>query len=601
MKLSQFFQGKFLLRLFVAMAVLALALRLAAPLLISSERLEREIKSKLSNWTDSEVNFAGTPRFSFWPQPQISLNDFKVRRVSSAGDGDATLTADRVSFDFSLIGSIIGFPDLGDIELVRPVLDLRRNDEGALNRGSTEVVSALAENDDDVASSLGVVTIQDGTVAVDDLRRGEHYQITDINGQIAWPELSSSLDISLEGVINGGMASWEFSTDEPSALLNGENVAVHTSFSSDPLTVEFDGSANLSANAYANGKIKLETPSVAHLLSWRGADYDPAEELGNVLMEASVTATGHSARFDNVNLSVQEAQARGSLELSLPPKGTPKIDGTLAFDRIDLASMIDAYTPLPGGDDDTLTSAAAIDQLDLDLRLSSAEAALEPLLVTDFAASIRANDGVVTLDIVDGGLLGGHMGGRLSVSESGRDGGGSLDLSLRDMELGALLEVFGQTAPLHFGRGSAEIGLSTDKPLRRLSWADLAGSFSFHLEQGTIESFDLPAFEELVRGKTKFSTKQVENGSFEFSSADIQGRLYHGLTHLTRATFEGADRTLSLWGTIPYRSSIALAGTLAAHGEPDAADVKQTLNFIAGGSWPSPVISPTTSPIQQSD
>lgn len=587
---------KNLLRLFLAMAAFALVLRLVGPSIVSADRVEREIEAKLAAWTGARLSFSGTPSFTFWPHPQMGFTRAQLRSLDTDGtEGPDLLTAERISVDFSLVGSLFGKPDLGDIELVRPTVHFRRDESGKLNwhPGTGNAGPRRGPGDADMVPDFGTLALRDATIVVDDLTRAAHYSIANVEGTIEWPTIHSHLDIELQGIVNGQVASWRLTADEPADLLDGQNATVRTSLVSDLLRFDFEGVANLSRDAFATGRIRLETPSFGNLLAWRGMNFPPARQLGQVTLEGTVKTSGHTAHIANLLLAIQDSNATGVLDISLPPRASPRIGGTLALDRIDLLSLIAAYAPSAIGDQQPSPDAAAVvDAINLDLRLSSREAALEPLMLTDLAAGIRATDGQASLDIGEGTLLGGSINGRIAVSGQEMIQGGEARLSLRNVDLGKIISLAGLSGPVPTGRGSAEIDLFTER-LQPFDKADLTGTFKLSFDQGAIADFDQPAFEQMAQGNTRFNMKDAAGGSFEFTTATVEGHVDGGIVELTRASFETPEKILAVSGTVPYRNgNVALAGSLVERALPDAAVVKPAINFLVGGSWPTPVISP---------
>lgn len=585
-----------LLRLFVAMATLALVLRLIGPNLVSADRMEREIEAKIAAWTGAKLSISGTPEFAFWPNPQFRFDHARLRNpVIAGGDGSDLLTVERISVGFSPISSLFGTPKLGAIELVRPTLLFHRDESGALNwHGGNGITRKVGERGTVTPPDFGTIVVRDGTIVVDDRKRREHYAIASIEGKIDWPTIFSGLDISLQGIVKGQAASWKLTADDPTKLLDGQDTAVRTSLASDLLKLDFEGAANLSRDAFATGRIKLETPSFGHLLTWQEANFVPARGMANVTLEGTVTTSGHTARLDDISLSVQGSNATGALDVSLPPQSPSRIGGTLAFDRIGLLSLLNSYTQAAFGHDDaTPLPTGTVDGIELDLRISSREAAFEPLMLTDVAAGIRVLDGEASLDIAEGTLMGGRVSGRITGRGEGLKHGGELRLSLRDVDLGELVGLSGLAGPLPTGRGSADIDLFTEQRLQEPEKADLTGSFSLNFDQGALTNFDGPVFERMAQGKTFFDMKEAAGGSFEFTKATIEGHLDGGIAELTKATFDGSRKTLAVSGTVPFRNgSVALAGSIVDRDLSDDAIVKPAINFLVGGSWPWPVISP---------
>lgn len=613
MTLSSLLRSKYLLRGILLILLLFVAARLAGPFLIPTAKVEREARSALSALTGARVEIAGGSGFDFWPYPKVTMRNV---RLAATGDG-ATRTrdlmvADEISVTFSLIGAVFDAPAFDTFELVRPRFFLAWKPDGAMNwrRGGwlTAAVEAVAEGSHlrDTAVGqrrLGTVTIVDGTIDVDDRRRSEAYSVTDINGTIKWPTLSGSLGITLNGVLNGEVFDWAMICDQPLILLAGQNAQVKTSFTADPLTANFEGIANLSNNAFISGNLQVGTPSIRHLLAWRGTDITAAGNLGRINVEAAITTAGHTAKLDKLKLGIEDSSATGVLDIALPPRGLPRIGGTLAFDRIDLRALMTAFSPLPdSGRQEADFNAHSIDEVRMDLRLSAGEAAFDPFTLSGLAAGVRIEEGKASLDIGDSQFMGGRLSGRMILTERGLHGGGQLQMSLRDVDFAGIAKTLSLGGPLPLGRGSADIALATERPVAATTGADVTGHFRLHLMNGSVAHFDRTAFEALAAKNSFFSMAEVAGGTFAFTSAEIEGKIDRGLAEVTRARIEG-EKVLSLSGIVPYKSgSLALAGTLAEKQAEDADVVKPILNFFVGGSWPEPVISPisvlTGSPVR---
>ncbi|MCF3639521.1 AsmA family protein [Rhizobium sp. TRM95111] len=593
----RFLQTRFLLRTFLLLVVFGAITRIAAPYLLPSAAMERELKSAISAWTGTEFTSGSPASFSFWPYPQVRIEQIRLKRPADA-ESTALMEADSISATFSLLGSAFGEPDFDGFEIVRPVFTLAWDDTGTLNWPRSawmeRAVADAADRDEDRAlphSRIGTVTLVDARISVDNRKRKERYEVTDVNGTIRWPGVSGRLDVTLRGVLKGEVATWTLETNEPLKLVAGENAAITTAFTSDPLTVGFEGIGNLSANAFISGKLQLHAPSISHLLDWRGADLPGAAELGGVSLEATVTTAGHTAKLDDLTLRLQESQATGVLDVALPGGTRPSIGGTLAFDTVDLATLYRSLTApaAANGPDDRTRSIPQ--RIGLDLRLSARQAALSPVTLNDLAAGIRTDGPVTSLDIGDAAIFGGRMNGRLTLVEHGQRGG-QMQLSFNDVDLGALSGAFRLVGPLPTGRSRADITLSSSEPLDAFTGEDLSGTFRIAIRDGVIPNFDQGAFLDLASKSRYFRMSDAADGSFAFAAALIQGKIDRGLAEIDKATFEGTDKHLDLSGVIPYRSgSLALAGTLAD--KPGASGVTTpSTNFFVGGAWPEPLISP---------
>lgn len=601
MTLSRFLQSRHLVRGILAVLVLFAAVRIGFPFLIQTDTVGREIERTLEAWTGAEVDIGREPEFSFWPYPKVTLGDIRI----VTADRTELARIEALSASFDLFGAVRGKPVFSDLDLVRPTIHVGWNAAGVFNWRHSgwlmQAIDATKSAPDGEAipelpeERIGMINVVNGIV---DVKRAgtAGYRITDINGNIDWSALRRPLDLNLSGVVNGEMTRWTFYCDQPLALLAGHNANVRTNLSADPTTVNFEGLANLSANAFVAGVMSLSTPSLGHLLAWQGKDIPSVGNLGHVNVEAKVTTAGYAAKLENLKLTLDNAQATGVLDVNMPPDGVPQVGGTLAFDRIDLRAFLSAFSPLPGAENAAGIDTAFLHQFGMDVRLSAKSADFAPFSLQDLAAGMRIENGRASFDVGDSGFMDGRMTGRIALAEQGFRGGGRFQMSLSNVDIGAIVNTLALPGPLPSGRGSADFELSTDRPLWATTVSDMSGQFKLTMGPGTLTHFNRQAFEERAAKNAFFNFSEASDGSFDFVRVDVSAKLDRGLAELTKAEVEGNEKLLTLSGMIPYRSgSVALAGTLSDRPQADAtAVVNPAISFFVGGSWPEPVISPVS-------
>lgn len=602
MTLSRFLRSKLLVRGLLCALIVVAAIRITFPFLVQTETVARGIERTLENWTGATVHVGRDAEFVFWPYPRVTLGDV---RIIGGKDGVNTELAsiDAIAATFDLLGAVRGEPAFSDFELVRPIIHVGWNAEGVFNwRHSGWMMQAIDATASAPAGQatgmtderIGTISIRDGILDIAHADGGPH-RIADINGSLTWPALRQRLELSLSGVLNGEMTHWSFSSGQPLALLAGRDATVRTSLSAKPTTVNFEGTANLSSRAFVTGALELATPSLSRLLAWQGKDIPAVGNIGQVNIEANVATAGYAAKLENVKLTLDNAQATGVLDIAMPPEGVPLVGGTLAFDRIDLRAFLTAFSPLPDTDPDTPTiDTAFIHQFGIDLRLSAKTADFSPFSLRDLAAGMRIENGRASFDIGDSTLLDGRLTGRIALAENGFRGGGQLQMSASNVDIGGIVSALALPGPLPSGIGSVDFELSTDRPLWATTISDMSGRFRLRMGTGTLTHFNLKAFEERAVRNAFFNVSETADGSFNFTRTDVEARLDRGLAELTKAEIESNEKLLSLSGMIPYRTgSVALAGTLADRTQPGTAmAVTPPISFFVGGSWPEPVISP---------
>lgn len=581
-----------------ALIVLVLVVRALLPLLISTAAVRSSMEEALSAWTGAPATISGEPEIGFWPDPTISLHGVRIRDTETPSE--VLAQAATVTAEFDILAALRGEPVFYDFKLDRPVIRIERQADGRLNwkpggrLGEAIAATSQADGTATADDALGTITIKAGTLLISDEGSGSTYEIDGIDGTVGWPALNQPLNASLSGNVNGERLTWTFSSSEPLRLFSENNANVRLSIASAPLTANFDGVANLSVNGFAAGALSASTPSLSSLFAWYGADTAFAADPGSAGIEANISTTGSTIKLDGVSLEMQNTTGKGVLDIALPRDAQPRISGTLALNELDFRSFLSSEAPLQidGEDIQTFIETDFLQKLRLDLRLSLDRAAFGRFQLTEMAAGLLVENGRASLNIGNSVFADGSLSGRVAVSEEGFEGGAELQLSLKNADFGSAVKTLGLQGPLPSGRGTVNLNLASKRPLWATTAKDISGKFELNANSGVISGFNEPDFEALLSKGAFFNLAKAANGTFEFSTLDVEARVVNGLAELNHATVKGDDRTIRLSGVIPYRTgSLALAGSLqrAAQQTPAASP---SWNFFVGGSWPDPVVSP---------
>ncbi|WP_455272667.1 AsmA family protein [Rhizobium herbae] len=586
-----FFLSRTVAWLMVGAVVLTALFKVALPLFVSTASVKTNMENVLSSWTGARASIVGDPQISFWPHPVLTL-----RSVTFEG-GDAAVPellakADAIAAGFDILAALRGTPVFYDFHLVNPVFKVERRLDGTFNwRRAGWMADAIADASADATATvrntpIGDIEIDNGTLELTDRITTSTHRVSAISGSVQWPTPTARLSANLSALMNGETVQWSFTCDEPLMLLSGQNSTIQTSFNSMPLNFSFDGNGNVSSHPFASGQLQLKTKSVGAMLAWFKGDPLPLASTGAVAIDTSMTMSAHTLKMDNLSLSLDDANASGVLGVAWGRSRGPRIDGTLAFDRLDLASLVFSADGPQSGLASRLDR-ALLNQFSLDLRLSAQEASYGSVVLSDVAAGVMVENGRASVDIGDGTFAGGSISGRIALANDSAEGG-QLQFMLKNADLASVAASVGLTGPLPLGRGVLSVDLSTAEPLSQMTAAGASGEFRYSANNGTVANFDLPEFERLAAQGHVFNVSHATNGSFAFTRAEIAATLRMGAVELTTADITGEGRTLSLAGTVPFRNGkLALAGAI----RPDD-PATPAVRFFADGSWPNPVISP---------
>ncbi|HEV7304793.1 MAG TPA: AsmA family protein [Ensifer sp.] len=567
---------------------LAAGYNAALPLLISTTDVRPTVEHMLDAWSGGKSRIAGDPEISFWPEPTITLHAATIETA----DGTSRKLAHigRITASFSLLSAFTGTPKLKDMRLIEPVVTLQRRSDGALNWQRPHWLSALGSAADGDDTPFGDVTVENGRLQIIDLVTNRTQEFSGISGTVRWPSFTNHLSAQFSGNLGGQQLAWAFECNEPMTLLAGNSTAFKTSLTSTPLNLSFEGTGSLADVPIVEGRLQVSTASLQTFAAWYQGAADRALPDKSFSLGANVTSTRASLKLDELQMTLGDANATGILDIATPPQGAPRIEGTLAFDHIDLNGLKPLLEQLSAESDDFVQelSDTLARSLRADIRLSALEAVVGPVRLVDLAAGVIVDHGRATVDIADSTYANGRLSGRIAASAAGLAEGGKLELVLKNADLAAALSGLGFAGPVPTGKGSVNFDMATTHPFWTQQAAEASGRIRLSLANGSLSGFDAKAFADLVRAGEFFSLAQASDGSFAFQTADIEATFGQGSARLNQALFTSQSGSLSVNGVIPYRTgSLALAGTYT-----DTLNASQRLRFFVGGSWPNAVISP---------
>lgn len=602
----------------VVVGLIAGVAGVALPFAISTDLVRDRLERDISEWTGHEVELLENPEIDFWPVPRIALNRISVSSRQYT-DAKPIVFADEMTVDFSIWSALSGEPSFSNFVLVRPVFTVEKfadgttswnSETGRIAEGMAISVKIAESSEDDSkpgpipAYRLGDVTVQNGTFAWVDKNAGVEEKVTAINGTIGWPRLDAGLRADIRGIFRGEAVALNINSADPLLLLAKKSAQARINLASSPMTLTFDGMANLSDNPFFAGDLTMASPSMRQTLQWAGTEIKPGEAIGALSLDAEIQVQNGRAMLNDVILELEGNRGIGVLDVQNPEDGAPGISGTLAFNTLDVGSFLRAFTPLPQSGEEIAETidTSFLHQLTLDMRLSSQSATLGPLNLTSLAAAARIVEGRAVFDIGDAEAYGGRLSGRIVLAESGAQGGGEVKFSARDINLAAALGALEIGGPLPQGTATLNLALSSRYPTWATGLRDLDGMFEISIADGSIPSFDIDQFRELAAKQRFFGLSGVADGSFAFSSAEFKASFANGLAEIGTGKIVGENALIDITGIIPYqRGGLALVGLLSDI-PPEAAEETETsetaepttkaIQFFVGGSWPTPVISP---------
>ncbi len=591
-----------------ALATAALAIIIAAVALpyVASTRIVRDrIVGEIGDWSGLTVSTGGNPEISVWPRFQAILTDVAMS-VPGQPASQPVIETERMEIDLSALAALSGNVAFEKARLGRPTLRVEETEAGTrpLFPAGGRIAQAIAQARGIVAENrlapdtarlpdeqFGVVEFSDGRI-VSGAGEGETELVTGLSGAIDWARLNGQATLAATGVWRGEAFSAEISAKRPLLALGGGETRLKTAFKAAPTTFSFNGKARFSDNPYFEGKMSFVTASMRRMMEWTHAGVLHGTEIGGVSLKGNVAGNAQRVRLEEAEIALDGNPGSGALDLMLTG-ATPVVAGTLAFDTLDLASFLSAFTPLkptaetgPGTVDGEFAS-----RLNLDLRLSSRRATAGTLTLADVAATARVNDGFAAFDISDATAFGGTVQTGLRFDSKPEGTQVELRLLASDVDGGAFGAAAGMTRLVPVGRGTISVILkgqgTTWDALMQHSSGSIAASFG----QGALSAFDVDQFAKLLGEGATFTLDQVAGASFAIEAMEVKASVADGVATIETAKARSAARRIALWGTVPYRGGgMALSGTVGPAAQGDAAAGSEP--FVVGGSWSAPSIAP---------
>ena len=412
---------------------------------------------------------------------------------------------------------------------------------------------------------------------------GTSEDLSDADLMLAWPSVTAPLTVSGGGTWRGKPARFSARLQNPIPMAAGNNSAVTLQAQSGPATMSFDGFANLQNFFFTNGDLKFETPSMGELLAWIGADVDPGASMGSMGLSAKLTAKDDHLNFNDAVINFNGNPASGVFELK-PDGKIPALSGTLAFEQLDLASFLAAFSVgiAPGS---TKPGVNFLQQINLDLRLSAKAGNAGPVPLSEIAAAIRIKDGNADFDLGDAAVAGGRLQGDLKVREAAGLPDASISLRFSDLDLGRLIGNSDGpmiSAPIS-GMAAAQGKYAAFMPFILAA----RGELELKASKGNVRNFGLAGFRQRLDAGALFNLPLTYSGVEPINAISMKARIEDGVAILSDGRVSLAGGEMAFTGALPIVSEgVALSGQLT---DAEGGAVRR---FFIGGSASLPFVTP---------
>jgi AsmA protein len=345
-------------KLLIGLAVVVVLIVVAAfavPFFVPLDTYKTKIVALVKDETGRDLRIDGPVSFSLLPRVALEANDVAL---SNPADSSVPNMVQLKTLDVTLrlLPLLRGVIEVDQFKLVEPAIALEVDKEGHPNWAFSRPVQPAAraapppsepapKSGGIPAISLGDVSIVNGQASYLDQRTGEKRILTEINIQLALPDLAGPFNAKGGATWNAEPVALTFVVDKPGILVGGGASPVVLSIASRPVNFDFQGDATGATLAKLMGTINLSVPSVRGLAKWLGVPFDaPGTGFGALSIAGKVAVADSKIAFTEAALTLDAITATGTL--TLDGHGTrPDLTGRLDIDKLD----VNPYLPAEQG------------------------------------------------------------------------------------------------------------------------------------------------------------------------------------------------------------------------------------------------------------
>ena len=574
---------RFLWILAASVAALALAIGLFY-VLLPRDALQTRLGEIIASWTGRDVIMRGAPEIDLFPRLTVTLRDVTIGGPPTMDDADL-IHMDWLRGAIRVLPLLIGRVEIDSFEMRRPVLTLV--EDGAARNWNLDTGAAALQLAFAGDVPLGTFLVEDGTIVYENRGTGRQERFEDVGLELDWESIRKPVAVTGTAVWRGETVALGARAEAPFDFFNDRPTALTATLESRPLSAVFTGEVSELESPRFVGKLDLSVPSTGALAEWFGATAGPGAFLGGATLSGTAALTGTGLAMDGAQLSLDGGSAQGALQVSFGRK--PRVDGTLAFDRIDITPYFNGLAAAWQADAADWRAipvdTAWLRGLDADLRLSAGSVRVGSAAFLDTAATLSLAAGRLEVGIAHAGLGGGTLSGTLSLSDFREGKTSAAEAAIRATEFTLDDVAAALRLPLvRSGAASVATQISSSGRTFGALLVNLIGSAGITVLGGTIVD---PGFAAIGRG----AAPTGRPSTLAFDRLEARLAFGEGAALLESSVLRAPDYSVEMTGRMGLKD-----GTLALSGiveRPDAAQAPGT--FLIGGTVSTPVLSAAAS------
>ncbi len=576
------------LALFAVIAVGAGALA-AASYLISPDAVRAQVLSELRSVTGLNPTLRGETTIKLFPSGSISFSDVVLGNGSKPA-----LIAERLTARLRFFPLLAGRVEIADVSLARPTIMVDLDGNGRSNwSGLIDALSRSQTPNAQRSAAFSEMRIEDGTVVVRNRARKFTETFNDVAFSLAWPSISESFGATGRFIWHNKPLDITLTLSDFAAALAGQRSGVKLRIAGSPIKTAFEGSISVKPTLKIDGNVAADAASLRDVLIWAGQKPLPGGGFGHFAIKAEADVAGGTIGLNNVNVDLDSNSAEGVLTFATDGRQT--LQGTLAFDKLDLTPYISTVKLLTANQREWNSGRITLDGLtgtDLDLRLSAGTIVIADAKVGRTAIGANLRDGHLTITVGEAQAYGGLIKGSVALAAFDQGVDVKSQLVFTDVDLESCL---GQLFGLRRLEGKGNISFAVDGTGDSVLAVTrtLNGSASLTGHDGELAGLDVEQLLRRLERRPLSGGGDFRNGRTRYDSIAVVLKIVEGKVTVEDVKVSGPAVQLALVGSasIPQRD-LDLTGTASLVTSEREGTVPFALPFIVQGSWDDPIMLP---------
>jgi AsmA protein len=532
-----------------AIAAVIVVIALLLVIGIPSGFLTARIEARVERETGYKLAINGGAKIGLWPSLNITLTDVTLQDPK-ASDINHRLIASSIQADVTLASVWAGKPQITELVVVRPVLNLPLQRERVKEASSASKPAATKAAE---AFSIEHISVTDGTVVFSNLRDRVENRIDTVNADIS---VDADRKIHLTGNARSGgyPLKFEIKASPPAPPIERQNI---------PTELKFDAPGLLQAQLTAKAEVRLNG-SVVMINGVTGALGDSAFNGWASVDVASKPLVKLDLDFQKLALAVSRGSTAGS---SAQPWSNATIDVN------------------------------GLNYVDAQARISAAELSIGDARFAPAAIEATLASGVLKAQVANLGAYDGNANGDLTIDASTSNPAFAMRADLTSVRALPLLRGLADFDKLD-GRMQTKISVRSNGTSQRAIMSNISGTAFVVFQDGAIKGLNVAQMIRSLTASPLSGWQDSEEKATDLSQLSASFKIDKGQAQTTDLNLVGPLVKMTGVGTIDLGTKqigfrVEPKLVMTTEGQGRAADpVGLGIPVMIEGPWGEPRIYP---------